>query len=85
MNSLVNVPRVNVPRVNVPRVNSLEPYILYVYVYVTGKVGNQVMLTLPRQCRQKFWLDCYFVQGKTTYKPDLTPKSKYDPKPDPKT
>ena len=44
------------------------------------------MLTLPRQCRQKLWLDCYFVYVKATSKPDLTPKfkPKYDPKPDPK-
>ena len=44
------------------------------------------MLTLPRQCRQKLWLNCYFVHGKTTSKPDLTPKSKskHDPKRKPK-
>ena len=57
-----------------------------IYIYVTGKVGNQAMLTLPRQCRQKLCLDCYFVHGKATSKPDLTPKSKpkHDPKTDPK-
>ena len=44
------------------------------------------MFTLPRHCRQKLFLDCYFVHGKATSKPDLTPKSKskHDPKPYPK-
>ena len=64
---------------------SISNYIKNNNVYVTGKVGNQAMLTLPRQCRQKLWLDCVFVHGKSKPKHDPKLDSKTYPKLDPKT